>query len=86
MHEVSRPDATPTIYLIRKGLESLMELIQYAEESAGLKVKVDMYGGEPDKDKAEARAKKMGLYMPFHGPLDHGELTASHKACLMISM
>jgi len=83
-HEVFGPDATPTIYFIgkmlwSKGLGSLMELIQYAEESAGLKVKVDMYGGGPDKDEAEARAKKMGLDMPFHGPLDHGELTASHK-------
>mmetsp|Transcript_55904 Transcript_55904/g.83313 ORF Transcript_55904/g.83313 Transcript_55904/m.83313 type:complete len:125 (+) Transcript_55904:412-786(+) len=53
-HEVFGPDATPTIYFIgkmlwSKGLGSLMELIQYAEESAGLKVKVDMYGGGPDK-------------------------------------
>ena len=77
-------DATPTVYFIgkmlwSKGIDSLMELIKYAEESADLKVKVDMYGGGPDKDEASERAAKMGLEMPFHGPVDHSELGWTHK-------
>ena len=77
-------DAEPTVYFIgkmlwSKGLGSLMELIKYAEESAGLKVKVDMYGGGPDKDEASAKAQGMDLDMPFHGPIDHVELGWTHK-------
>jgi digalactosyldiacylglycerol synthase len=56
-----------------------MELLKYAEETAGLRVKVDMYGGGPDQAEAEARSQKLGLDMPFHGPLDHSELAYSHK-------
>mmetsp|Transcript_17555 Transcript_17555/g.36445 ORF Transcript_17555/g.36445 Transcript_17555/m.36445 type:complete len:956 (+) Transcript_17555:320-3187(+) len=78
------PDAEPTVYFIgkmlwSKGLNSLMDLMKYAEESAGLKVKVDMYGGGPNKDEASAKAVKMGLDMPFHGPIDHSELAWTHK-------
>lgn len=78
------PDANPSVYFIgkqlwSKGLGSLMELLKYAEESADLRVKVDMYGGGPDKDAAEARAQKLGLDMPFHGPIDHSELGETHK-------
>jgi hypothetical protein len=81
---VFAPDATPTIYFIgkmlwSKGLGSLMELLKYAEESAEVKVKVDMYGGGPDNDAAAAKARKLGLDMPFHGPVDHAELSFSHK-------
>jgi digalactosyldiacylglycerol synthase len=77
-------DADPTVYFIgkmlwSKGLASLMDLMKYAEESAGLKVKVDMYGGGPNKDEASAKATKMGLDMPFHGAIDHAELGWSHK-------
>ena len=77
-------DATPAVYFIgkmlwSKGLGSLMELIKYAEESAGLKVKVDMYGGGPNKDEASAKAQSMGLDMPFHGPIDHAELGWTQK-------
>ena len=76
--------AEPTVYFIgkllwSKGLGSLMELLRYAEESADLRVSVDMYGGGPDKEAAEARSKKLGLDMPFRGPLDHAELVSSHK-------
>jgi digalactosyldiacylglycerol synthase len=56
-----------------------MELLRYAEESADLRVSVDMYGGGPDKDAAEAKAVKLGLDMPFHGPVDHPELAMTHK-------
>ena len=78
------PDASPTVYFIgkmlwSKGLGSLMELVKYAEESAGLKVKIDMYGGGPNLDEASAKAEKMGLDMPFHGPIDHAELGWTHK-------
>jgi digalactosyldiacylglycerol synthase len=78
------PEADPSIYFIgkmlwSKGLGSLMELLKYAEESAGLKLKVDMYGGGPDKDAADAKASKLGLDMPFHGPIDHAELGETHK-------
>lgn len=77
-------EAEPSIYFIgkmlwSKGLGSLMELLKYAEESAGIKVNVDMYGGGPDKDAAEARAKALGVDMTFHGPIDHGELAFTHK-------
>ena len=77
-------NATPTIYFIgkmlwSKGLESLMDLIKYAEDSAGLRVEVDMYGGGPNKDEASERADKMGLDMKFHGPIDHAELGWTHK-------
>lgn len=77
-------DASPAVYFIgkmlwSKGLASLMELIKYAEESAGLKVKVDMYGGGPNKDEASEKAQGLGLDMPFHGPIDHAELGWTHK-------
>jgi digalactosyldiacylglycerol synthase len=77
-------DASPKVYFIgkmlwSKGLGSLMELMKYAEESAGLKVTVDMYGGGPNKDEASEKASGMGLDMPFHGPIDHSELGFSHK-------
>jgi len=77
-------DATPTVYFIgkmlwSKGIGPLIDLLKYAEESAGLKVKFDMYGGGPNKDEASAKAEKMGLDMPFHGPIDHAELGWTHK-------
>jgi digalactosyldiacylglycerol synthase len=77
-------NAEPTVYFIgkllwSKGLGSLMELLKYAEESADLKVKVDMYGGGPDKDAAESKARSIKLDMPFHGPLDHAEIGSTHK-------
>jgi len=77
-------DADPTVYFIgkmlwSKGLVSLMELMKYAEESAGLKVKIDMYGGGPNKDEASEKGEKMGLDMTFHGPIDHAELGWTHK-------
>lgn len=62
-----------------KGLGSLMDLLKYAEDTADLKVKVDMYGGGPDKDAAEAKAQRMNLNMTFHGPIDHAALSDSHK-------
>jgi digalactosyldiacylglycerol synthase len=82
--KVFSADSVPTIYFIgkllwSKGLGSLMELLKYAEESANLKVNVDIYGSGPDKDAADARAVKLGLDMPFHGPLDHAELSFTHK-------
>jgi len=77
-------DATPTVYFIgkmlwSKGLVSLMDLIKYAEDSAGLKVKIDMYGGGPNKDEASEMSQKMELDMSFHGPIDHAELGWTHK-------
>jgi hypothetical protein len=80
-------EAEPTVYFIgkmlwSKGLGSLMELLKYAEESAGLKVNVDMYGGGPDKNVADAKSSKLGLNMTFHGPLDHAELAFTHKIFL----
>jgi digalactosyldiacylglycerol synthase len=80
-------EAGPSIYFIgkmlwSKGLGSLMELLKYAEESAGIKVKVDMYGGGPDRNAAEARAKDLDVDMTFHGPIDHGKLAFTHKVCL----
>ncbi|CAJ1917128.1 unnamed protein product [Cylindrotheca closterium] len=76
--------AEPKVYFIgkmlwSKGLGSLMELLRYAEESAGTKVHVDMYGGGPDKDAAEARAKSLKVDLEFHGPVDHAELAFTHK-------
>ena len=62
-----------------KGLGSLMDLMRYAEESAGLKVTVDMYGGGPNQVEASEKASSMGLDMPFHGPIDHAELGFTHK-------
>ena len=81
---VFSPNAEPTVYFIgkmlwSKGLGSLMELLKYAEETAGIKLKVDMYGGGPDKDAADAKAKKMDLEMDFLGPIDHVELATTHK-------
>lgn len=77
-------EADPAIYFIgkmlwSKGLLSLMELLKYAEESAGIKVHIDMYGGGPDKDAAEARAQSLDVDMDFLGPIDHGELAFDHK-------
>ena len=78
------PDGNDSVYFIgkmlwSKGLGSLMELLKYAEESAGIKLKVDMYGGGPDKDAASARAQALQLDLPFHGPIDHADLAFSHK-------
>eukprot|EP00429_Kryptoperidinium_foliaceum_P007035 CAMPEP_0176007814 /NCGR_PEP_ID=MMETSP0120_2-20121206/3426_1 /TAXON_ID=160619 /ORGANISM="Kryptoperidinium foliaceum, Strain CCMP 1326" /LENGTH=688 /DNA_ID=CAMNT_0017340585 /DNA_START=181 /DNA_END=2244 /DNA_ORIENTATION=+ len=77
-------EADPKVYFIgkmlwSKGLLSLMELLKYAEESAGIKVQVDMFGGGPDKDAAEARAKSLNVDLEFKGPIDHGDLDFSHK-------
>lgn len=66
-------------HLVLAGLGSLMELIKYAEESADVKIKVDMYGGGPDQDAAKAKAESLELDMPFHGPVDHAELASTHK-------
>lgn len=87
-HEDSDPvfgaAAEPKIYFIgkmlwSKGLGSLMELLKFAEETTDLKVTIDMYGGGPDMKAAAAKATKLGLDMPFHGPLDHAELAFTHK-------
>lgn len=77
-------NAEPKVYFIgkmlwSKGLGSLMELLKYAEESANLRVSVDMYGGGPDLEVAAKKADKLSLDMPFHGPLDHAELAFTHK-------
>jgi digalactosyldiacylglycerol synthase len=77
-------DADPKVYFIgkmlwSKGLASLMELLKYAEESANLRVAVDMYGGGPNMDAAAKKAEKLNLEMPFLGPLDHAELAFTHK-------
>ena len=78
------PEAEPTIYFIgkmlwSKGIGSLMELNKYAEESAGLKIKVDMYGGGPNLEDAKKKSQALGLDMTFHGPIDHAALTSTHK-------
>ena len=78
------PEAPPSVYFIgkllwSKGIGSLMELVKYAEESAGLVVDVDMYGYGPDAEEAEAKSQKLGLGMRFHGPIDHAALANSHK-------
>jgi len=77
-------EAESSVYFIgkmlwSKGLGSLMELLKYAEESAGIKIHVDMYGGGPDKNAAEARADSLDVDMVFHGPIDHPELAFTHK-------
>lgn len=77
-------EAKPTVYFIgkmlwSKGLLSLMELVKYAEESAGIKIQIDMYGGGPDKDAADARAKSLDVDLDFLGPIDHGDLGFTHK-------
>lgn len=84
-------DADPKIYFIgkllwSKGLGSLMELLMYAKESADLRVSLDMYGSGPDKLAAETKALKLGLDLPFHGPLDHAELSFTHKVRYYNSM
>lgn len=83
-HEVFGAEADPKIYFIgkmlwSKGLGSLMELLKYSEESANLRVSVDMYGGGPDQDAAKTKAENLELDMPFLGPLDHAELAYTHK-------
>lgn len=82
--EVFGPQSEAKVYFIgkmlwSKGLVSLMELLQFAEESADLKVHADMYGGGPNMKAAITKAQKMGLDMPFHGPVDHAELSFTHK-------
>jgi digalactosyldiacylglycerol synthase len=77
-------DADPKVYFIgkmlwSKGMGSLMELMKYAEESADLSLKIDMYGGGPNKDDASKRATKMGLDMEFHGAKDHALLGETYK-------
>ena len=82
---VFSPTAEPSVYFIgkmlwSKGIGSLMDLLKYAEEAAKIKLdNVDMYGGGPDKDAAEEKAKNMGVKMTFHGPVDHSALATSHK-------
>ena len=80
-------EAKPSVYFIgkmlwSKGIGSLMELLQYAEENAGIKVQVDMFGGGPDKVAAEKRSNSLGVNMTFHGPIDHAELAFTHKVSL----
>jgi digalactosyldiacylglycerol synthase len=85
---VFSPTAEPAVYFIgkmlwSKGIGSLMELLKYAEETANIKLHVDMYGGGPDKDAADAKAKTMGVDMSFLGPIDHAELAMTHKVCIV---
>jgi digalactosyldiacylglycerol synthase len=82
-------EAKPTIYFIgkmlwSKGIGSLMDLMKYAEDTSGLKLQIDMYGGGPDKDDAELRAKRLNLNMTFHGPIDHAALSATHKVRFLL--
>jgi len=82
--QVFGAEADPSIYFIgkmlwSKGIGSLIDLLTYAEENAGIKIRVDMYGGGPDKDAAESRANSSGADMVFHGPVDHAELSFTHK-------
>ena len=62
-----------------------MELLEYAEENAGIKIQVDMYGGGPNKDAAEKRADSLGVNMTFHGPIDHADLALTHKVSFFLS-
>jgi digalactosyldiacylglycerol synthase len=83
-------NAEPKVYFIgkmlwSKGLGSLMELLKYAEESAGTKVHIDMYGGGPDKDEASAKAELLDVDMEFHGPIDHADLALTHKVGIKFS-
>lgn len=83
-HKVFGPTAEPKVYFIgkmlwSKGLNYLMELLTYAEESADLRIDIDMYGGGPDSEEAKAKAKNLGLSMTFHGPIDHAALSETHK-------
>ena len=83
-HSIFGSTSDPTVYFIgkmlwSKGLGSLMELLKFAEESANLRVRVDMYGGGPDLEPASKKANNLQLEMEFHGPLDHAELAYSHK-------
>jgi len=82
--DVFGPNADPKVYFIgkmlwSKGLNYLMELLKYAEESAGLTIDMDMYGGGPDLEEAKSKARSLGLQMAFHGPIDHAALGPSHK-------
>lgn len=77
-------EAEPSVYFIgkmlwSKGIGSLMELLKYADENAGIKIQVDMFGGGPDRDAAEKKADSLGVNMSFHGPIDHAELGFTHK-------
>jgi digalactosyldiacylglycerol synthase len=83
-------EAEPSVYFIgkmlwSKGIGSLMELLEYAEENAGIKIQVDMYGGGPNKDAAEKRADSLGVNMTFHGPIDHADLALTHKVSFFLS-
>jgi digalactosyldiacylglycerol synthase len=86
--KVFGPNADPKVYFIgkmlySKGLNYLMELLKYAEESAGLTIDMDMYGGGPDFEDAQLRSQNLGLSMTFHGPIDHAALAPSHKVSKM---
>ena len=48
-----------------------MELLEYASDSAGLNVTIDMYGSGPDLETATEKAKLSDLPMVFHGAVDH---------------
>jgi len=83
-HLVFGPDADPKVYFIgkmlwSKGINYLMELLKYAEESAGLKIDMDMYGGGPNLEEARERSASLGLSMIYHGAIDHAALAPSHK-------
>ena len=81
-------EAEPSVYFIgkmlwSKGIGSLMDLLRYAEEEAGIKLQVDMYGGGPDREAAEKRKDDLGVNMTFHGPIDHAELAFTHKVSIL---
>jgi digalactosyldiacylglycerol synthase len=83
-HPVFGPDSKPKVYFIgkmlwSKGIGSLMDLLQYAKESADLEIDFDMYGGGPDLEDAMKKSKNLGLNMTFHGPIDHAALASTHK-------
>ena len=73
-----------TVYFIgkmlwSKGLDNLLDLLAYADDKAGLRVRLDMYGNGPDKDAAERKAVETPGNVTFHGAIDHAELGGTHK-------
>ena len=62
-----------------KGIGELMDLLKYAQDTAGLFISCDLFGSGPDRDDMVQRANDMNLNMTWKGGIDHSKVGYTYK-------